>query len=339
MSGTGAETMTNLTPAAETYSSTSAVVAGGDRGHETVIQVNHLRKRYGKVVAIEDVSFDVRRSEIFGIAGPNGAGKSSTVEIIQGLRAADGGDIRVLGIDPHRDTQALRRRIGSQLQQSALPDRMKVWEALSFFASFTPGQSNWSTLVDQWGLRGKENTAFADLSGGQQQRLFIALALINNPEIIFLDELTQGLDPAARRIVWDLIRDARDQGATIVLVTHFMDEAETLCDRLAIIDHGRVIAIDTPQGLIADHGGSQVLTFSSVEPDLSWLEVLDVVQSVERVGERVTVTGDGALVPLASAALVQHGIVPHDLRVHQRSLEETILRLTGRNNSNGIQQS
>jgi ABC-2 type transport system ATP-binding protein len=331
--------MTNLTPVAERHSATSPAVAGSEPGGETVIQVNHLQKRYGKVVAIEDVSFDVRRGEIFGIVGPNGAGKTSTVETVQGLRAADGGDIRVLGLDPGRDTQALRRRIGSQLQQSALPDRMKVWEALAFFASFSPGRSNWSTLVDQWGLQGKENNAFADLSGGQQQRLFIALALINNPEIIFLDELTQGLDPAARRIAWELIRTARDQGSTIVLVTHFMDEAEALCDRLAIIDHGRVIALDTPQGLIAKHGGSQMLTFSSAEPDLGWLEDLDVVQSVERTGERVTVTGEGALVPLASAALVQHGIVPHDLRVHQRSLEETFLRLTGRDNSNGMQQS
>jgi ABC-2 type transport system ATP-binding protein len=297
---------------------------------EPVISVQHLHKRYGDFVAVEDVTLDVRPGEIFGIAGPNGAGKTTTVECLQGLRRPDGGEIRVLGLDPARDGQALRQRIGSQLQQSALPDRIKVWEALDLFASFVPGESDWPALIEQWGLTGKENAAFADLSGGQQQRLFIALALINDPEVVFLDELTQGLDPAARRVTWGLIRAARDQGKTIILVTHFMDEAETLCDRLAIIDKGRVIDIDSPQGLITRHGGPQVVTFSNQDQDISWLQQLDVVESVTVNAGTATVTGTGPVVPLVSAALVERGIVPGDLRIHQQTLETTFLTLTGR---------
>jgi ABC-2 type transport system ATP-binding protein len=306
---------------------------------EPVIDVRNLVKRYGSNLAVEDVSLEVHPGEIFGIAGPNGAGKTTTVECIQGLRQADGGTIRVLGLDPARDARMLRQRVGAQLQQSALPDRIKVWEALDLFASFVPGESNWGLLIDQWGLRGKEKTAFADLSGGQQQRLFIALALINNPEIVFLDELTQGLDPAARRVAWRLIRAVRDQGTTIVLVTHFMDEAEELCDRLAIIDRGRVIALDTPQALINEHGGPITVTFSCEEPELRWLESLEVVDQVERHGRRVEVIGTGPVVPLLSAALVERGIVPDDMRVQQRTLEETFLRLTGRDDAAGMEGS
>jgi ABC-2 type transport system ATP-binding protein len=303
---------------------------------EPVISVHHLRKRYGNHVAVEDVTLEVRPGEIFGIAGPNGAGKTTSVECIQGLRRPDEGEIRVLGLDPTNDGQKLRRRIGSQLQQSALPDRLKVWEALDLFATFVPGESNWHALIEQWGLTGMETTAFADLSGGQQQRLFIALALINDPEILFLDELTQGLDPAARRVTWGLIRAARDQGKTIVLVTHFMDEAEALCDRLAIIDHGRVIDLDTPQGLINRHGGPQTLTFSTAVEDLSWLTDLEVVQEMNRNGPHVSVSGTGPIVPLVSAALVQHGIVPTDLRIQQQTLDDTFLRLTGRDSGHGV---
>lgn len=303
---------------------------------EPIISVRNLRKQYGEFLAVEDVTLDVRPGEIFGIAGPNGAGKTTSVECIQGLRKPDGGEIRVLGMDPTREGQRLRRRIGSQLQQSALPDRIKVWEALDLFASFVPGESDWPALIGQWGLTGKENTAFADLSGGQQQRLFISLALINNPEIVFLDELTQGLDPAARRVTWGLIRAARDQGKTIILVTHFMDEAEILCDRLAIIDHGRVIDLDTPQGLINRYGGPQTLTFSTGNTDVSWLSELDVVETVDQAGQHVTVSGTGPVVPLVSAALVGRGIVPDDLRIHQQTLEETFLRLTGRDDSSGM---
>ena len=306
--------------------------------NETVIEVEHLQKRYGDTLAVADVSFTVRRGEIFGIAGPNGAGKTSTVECVQGLRPLDSGRISVLGLDPVSQATSLRRRIGSQLQQSALPDRIKVWEALELFASFVPGESDWPRLIAQWGLTGKENAAFADLSGGQQQRLFIALALINSPEIVFLDELTQGLDPAARRVAWGLIRAARDQGTTVVLVTHFMDEAEALCDRLAIIDGGQVIALDTPQGLISAHGGASTLRFSSSQ-NVAWLRELDIVDHVEQHGQHVAVTGTGPLIPLVSAALVERNIVPDDVRVDQRSLEETFLLLTGRDDITGIEES
>lgn len=298
-----------------------------------VITVEGLHKRYGDHVAVEDVSFLVQPGEIFGIVGPNGAGKTTTVECVQGLRRPSGGRIELLGLDPIRQTQAVRRRIGSQLQQSALPDRMKVWEALDLFASFVPGESNWPILIDQWGLTGMEGTAFADLSGGQQQRLFIALSLLNNPEVVFLDELTQGLDPAARRVAWRLIRAAREQGTTVVLVTHFMDEAEALCDRLAIIDRGRVIALDTPQGLINQFGGPVAVTFSSPHPDHSWLKQLTVVDCVEQRGGQVRVTGRGPVVPIVSAALVERNIVPEDMRLEQQTLEETFLRLTGRSDS------
>ncbi len=311
-------------------------VTDRERTMDPVITVDHLQKRYGAHQAVSDVTLQVYAGEIFGIAGPNGAGKTTTVECMQGLRQHDGGDIRVLGLNPATDGPKLRRRIGSQLQQSALPDRIRVWEALDLFATFVPGESNWEHLIDQWGLSGKEKTAFADLSGGQQQRLFIALSLINNPEVVFLDELTQGLDPAARRMTWDLIRAARDQGKTIILVTHFMDEAEALCDRLAIIDHGRVIDMDTPQALISRHGGPQTVTFTSGERDFSWLSGLDVVDSVRRTGSLTSVSGIGPVVPLVSAALVERGFVPDDLRVHQQSLEETFLRLTGRDSMNGM---
>ena len=295
-----------------------------------VIEVHDLVKRYGDRTVVDGVSFEVRPGEIFGIAGPNGAGKTTTVECLQGLRSRDGGAVRVLSLDPAHEAGALRRRIGSQLQESALPDRLRVWEALDLFASFVPGESNWELLIDQWGLRGKERTSFADLSGGQQQRLFIALALINQPDVVFLDELTQGLDPAARRVAWGLIRAARDQGTTVIVVTHFMEEAEALCDRLAIIDGGRVIALDTPQGLIAQHGGAITVTFSSAEPELAWIERLPVVERVVRHGSRVEVAGGSTVVPLVAAELVQRGIVPDDFRVIQPTLEDTFLAFTQR---------
>jgi ABC-2 type transport system ATP-binding protein len=220
-----------------------------------VIEVEHLAKRYGSVEAVSDVSFQVAKGEIFGILGPNGAGKTTTVECLQGLRRRDGGQVRVLGLDPQHDAASLRRRIGCQLQESALPDRIRVWEALDLFAT---GGTDPRTLMDQWGLTDKARTAYADLSGGERQRLFVALALVNDPEVVFLDEMTQGLDPAARRVAWQLIRRIRDRGATVVLVTHYMDEAEKLCDRLVVVDHGRVIASGTPTELIESNQQSSL---------------------------------------------------------------------------------
>jgi ABC-2 type transport system ATP-binding protein len=296
---------------------------------KTVIEVEHLRKTYGSTVAIDDVSFDVAEGEIFGLLGPNGAGKTTTVECLQGLRRPDAGQIQVLGLDPQSEARALQRRIGSQLQESALPDRIKVWEALDLFASFIPNALDWRVLMEQWGLADKRKASFSSLSGGQRQRLFIALALVNDPEIVFLDEMTAGLDPAARRVAWDLIRAIRDRGTTVVLVTHFMDEAEQLCDRVAIVDRGRIIALDTPQGLITTYASQIRVIFSTDLTDLSWLEHIDNVDRVNRRGPRVEISGSGPVLALVAAALVDHGIAPSDLRVEQPTLEDVFLKLTG----------
>jgi ABC-2 type transport system ATP-binding protein len=294
----------------------------------SVIEVDNLRKRYGSHVAVEDVSFQVRQGEIFGLLGRNGAGKTTTVECLQGLRCADGGRVRVLGLDPRRQTHQLRRRMGCQLQEAALPDRLKVWEALDLFASLAPGGPDWRVLMDQWGLTDRRTASFAGLSGGQRQRLFVALALVNDPEVVFLDELTQGLDPAARRVAWGLIAAIRDRGATVVLVTHYMDEAEQLCDRIAVVDGGRVVATDTPQGLISRFGGPIRISFTPDGHDVGFLEGVAHVQTVRRRGERVEAEGTGPVLALVAAELVARGLVPADLRVEQPTLEEVFLRLT-----------
>jgi ABC-2 type transport system ATP-binding protein len=293
-----------------------------------VIEVNNLRKRYGSQVAVADVSFQVRQGEIFGLLGRNGAGKTTTVECLQGLRRPDGGRVRVLGLDPQRHTQQLRRRIGCQLQEAALPDRLKVWEALDLFASLAHDGADWRVLMDQWGLAGKRTASFAGLSGGQRQRLFVALALVNDPEVVFLDELTQGLDPAARRVAWGLIRAIRQRGATVVLVTHYMDEAEQLCDRIAVIDGGRVVATDTPQGLISRFGGPTRISFTADGHDMGFLQGVAQVQAVRRRGERIEAEGTGPVLALVAAELVARGIVPADLRADQATLEDVFLRLT-----------
>jgi ABC-2 type transport system ATP-binding protein len=291
-----------------------------------VIKVENLRKTYGKTVAVDDISFDVAEGEIFGLLGPNGAGKTTAVECLQGLRSPDSGNIRILGIDPVTNIRSLRRRIGSQLQEAALPDRIKVWEALDLFASLTPGSIDWQK---QWGLAEKRKSSFSNLSGGQRQRLFVALALVNRPELVFLDEMTTGLDPAARHTAWDLIRAIREQGTTVLLVTHFMDEAEQLCDRLAIVDHGRIVATDTPQGLITTYANKIKVIFSTDVEDISWLEVLPQVSNVARRGQRVEVEGNGPVLAVVAAELAGHGILPADLRTEQPTLEDVFLTITG----------
>jgi ABC-2 type transport system ATP-binding protein len=294
----------------------------------SVIEVDNLRKTYGSHVAVAEVSFQVRQGEIFGLLGRNGAGKTTTVECLQGLRRADGGRVRVLGLDPQRQTQQLRRRIGCQLQEAALPDRLKVWEALDLFASLASQGTDWRVLMDQWGLADKQKASFAGLSGGQRQRLFVALALVNDPEVVFLDELTQGLDPAARRVAWGLIRAIRERGATVVLVTHSMDEAEQLCDRIAVVDGGRVVATDTPQGLIARFGGPIRISFTADGHDTGFLQGMAHVQAVRRRGDRIEAEGTGPVLALVAAELVARGLVPGDLRVEQPTLEDVFLRLT-----------
>ncbi len=294
-----------------------------------IIEVQNLRKTYGQTVAIDNISFQVAEGEIFGLLGPNGAGKTTTVECLQGLRQHDSGQIRVLGLDPRLEAKALRRRIGSQLQESALPDRIKVWEALDLFASVTPNALDWHVLLEQWGLAEKSRSSFSSLSGGQRQRLFIALALVNNPKVVFLDEMTTGLDPAARRVAWDLIKAVRDSGTTVVLVTHFMDEAEKICDRVAVVDNGSIAAADTPQGLITQHASEVRVIFTTEQSDLPWLDGIPYVQRVMKKGPRVEVEGSGPILALVAAALVEHGITPFDLRVEQPTLEDVFLKLTG----------
>jgi ABC-2 type transport system ATP-binding protein len=291
------------------------------------VSVRHLRKSYGSISAVEDVSFEVLEGEIFGILGPNGAGKTTTVEILQGLREPDAGDISVLGIDPRVDPARLRRRIGSQLQEAALPDRIRVWEALDLFSSMTPGAVDWRSVMEEWGLGDKASASFVDLSGGQRQRLFVALALVNDPQLVFLDEMTTGLDPAGRRVAWDLVRRIRDRGATVVLVTHLMDEAEQLCDRVAIVAGGRVVALDTPGALVATHGGDARITFTTSLDDVGWLRSVSGVSSVERRGTVVEVTGSGGFVARVGAGLVERREAPEDFTVMTSSLEDVYLRL------------
>lgn len=295
-----------------------------------VITVDHLRKAYRRAVAVDDVSFEVEAGEIFGILGPNGAGKTTTVECVQGLRRFDGGKVRVLGLDPATQAAQLRQRVGSQLQDSSLPGRLRVAEAIELFAAFAHHPVNCDELLARWRLDDQRAQAFDSLSGGQRQRLFIALAFVNSPEVVFLDELTQGLDPHARRATWELIREIRQGGTTVVLVTHFMDEAEHLCDRVAVVNRGRVVALDTPQRLVDGLGLPSVVRFTTSEPDLGWLDKLDVVESMARHGEAVEIRGTGPVLALVASDLVAHQIVPLDLRVERPTVEDAFLALTGR---------
>lgn len=296
-----------------------------------VIEVRNLHKAYDGVAVVDDVSFNVAEGEIFGLIGPNGAGKTTTIETVIGLRQPDSGSVAVLGMDPQTEARALGNRIGTQLQEAALPERMKVWEALDLYASFYERTVPWEPLIEQWGLAEKRNTRFGDLSGGQKQRLFISLALLNDPQIVFLDELTTGLDPQARRATWDLVRAIREQGKTVVLITHFMDEVEALADRVAVIDHGQIIALDTPDNLIAGLNGETQVLFSvpnGFEPQR--LEQVSGVTAVEQHNQHITVRGNGPLLANVASALAQHNIAPADLRVQRANLEDVFLALTGR---------
>lgn len=292
------------------------------------ISVSRLRKTYGSVIAVDDVSFEVEHGEIFGIIGPNGSGKTTTVECLQGLRDPDSGEVDILGLDPRTQRKALRHRIGSQLQESSLPDRIRVWEALDLFGAMSPRSRDWESLARDWGIHEKRDSAFASLSGGQRQRLFIALALVNQPELVFLDEMTTGLDPAARHDAWGLIRGVREQGATVVLVTHFMEEAEALCDRVAVFQQGTVLAVDTVPGLVARYAGASTVRFTSTH-DLPWLAGVEGVEEVTREGDRYAVRGHGPLLAYTASALVANGLAPLDLRVERGTLEDVFLNLSG----------
>jgi ABC-2 type transport system ATP-binding protein len=299
----------------------------------TVIEVSNLRKRYGSTVAVRDVSFTVERGEIFGILGPNGAGKTTTVECIAGLRTPDSGSISVLGRSP-RDHD-LRRLVGVQLQESQLPEKMSVREALELYSAFYSDPVDWRALARELGLTDKLRTRYAKLSGGQKQRLSIALALIGDPQIAVLDELTTGLDPQSRRDTWDLIEQIRDRGVTILLVTHFMEEAERLCDRVAVIDAGAVAALDTPAGLIAGVETEQRIRFRPSKPmDDSLLTSLPEVRRVRRHGSQLEVAGTGNLLHAVTSVLATNQIIAADLRVEQATLDDAFVRLTGHSKEN-----
>jgi ABC-2 type transport system ATP-binding protein len=296
----------------------------------TVIDAEHVHKRYGEKVAVDDVSLTVDEGEIFGILGRNGAGKTTTVECLMGLRRPDRGRIRVLGMDPRRGGPGLREQVGVQLQESALPDKLTVAEAIGLYGSFYRTPADGRALLDLLGLAGERNTRYKKLSGGQKQRLSIALALIGRPRIAVLDELTTGLDPAARRGTWGLIADIRRQGVTIVLVTHFMEEAERLCDRVAVIEAGRVAAIGSPAGLAVRLGGEQRISFHPSGPlDGRLLTGLPGVTGVTRTGDTVVVTGTGDALTAVTSALARRGLTAQRLRVEQPSLEDAFVAVTG----------
>ena len=296
-----------------------------------VIEVQNLHKTYTDTVAVDDISFTVQEGEIFGILGPNGAGKTTTVECIEGLRAPDRGTVSVLGLDPGRDRAELTQRLGVQLQDSQLPDKLRVDEALDLYSSFYRNPADWRALIDLLGLGAKTKTRFGKLSGGQKQRLSIALALVGTPQIAVLDELTTGLDPAARHDTWELIEGVRDRGVTIVLVTHFMEEAERLCDRVALIDSGRVVAIDTPASLAEGVETEQRIQFRpSVPLPHNLLESLPDVTNVIHRGDVVVVTGNSNALNAVTSVLARNQIVARQLRVDQANLEDAFLALTGR---------
>jgi ABC-2 type transport system ATP-binding protein len=296
-----------------------------------VIEVTGLTKRYGGQPVVDGISFDVERGEIFGILGPNGAGKTTTVECLEGLRRRDAGQVRILGLDPQADGHRLHQRIGVQLQETQLQDKLTVAEALRLYASLYPDPADWRELADRWGLAGQRGASFRKLSGGQKQRLFIALALVGNPEVVFLDELTSGLDPGARRSTWDLIGQVRDSGVTVVLVSHFMDEVEELCDRVAILEQGRIAALDTPAGLVDAAGGEYRMRFRPFEAGLEEqsLAALPGVTAVSRHGAHITVTGTGDFASAVTADLARRQILVADLRIEGRSLDSAYVALTG----------
>ena len=302
---------------------------------ESVIHVNNLYKSYGDTQAVAGVSFQVEKGEIFGMVGPNGAGKTTTIECVEGLREGDRGEINVLNLDPISQERQLRPLLGIQLQEAHLPDNLKVWEAMDMYASFYDQHLDWEELLEDLGLAEKRNTTFRKLSGGQKQRLFIALALLHDPELVFLDELTTGLDPRARRVIWDLVREVRQRGKTIFLTTHYMDEAENLCDRVAIIDRGKLVALDTPANLVQKLEINERVIFKSAGQDLSaMMKGLPGVMRVEQQGERTIVYGKsdgfGPIVTAVVNALTDGGIPFRDLRTENPDLEDVFLNLTGR---------
>ena len=297
-----------------------------------VIQVSGVRKTYGSMVAVDEVSFDVNEGEIFGLIGPNGAGKTTTMECIEGLRTPDRGIISVLGLNPFCDVYKLQHRIGVQLQQAQLQKRIKVWEAVDLWASlYQKKRIDGERLLEQLGLVDKRNAWFMNLSGGQKQRLFIALGLINDPEVVFLDELTTGLDPQSRRAIWDLVRSIRERGKTVFLTTHLMEEAERLCDRVAIIEHGRIIDIDKPENLVKRHCPERTVVLATDDSDaIQRFRAIPGVEAVSNSDSQFTIRGRGDnLVTEVIHCLSENQIRVRDFRTVLPNLEDVFLKLTG----------
>jgi ABC-2 type transport system ATP-binding protein len=295
---------------------------------DRLVEVRDLRRSYGATEVLRGISFGVRRGELFGLLGTNGAGKTTTVEILQGLRRPDSGEVSVLGLDPRLAGDQLRRRVGSQLQDAALPDRMRVHEALELFASLHPSPQPLDQLADEWQLRHLARRPFAALSGGERQRLFVALALVGRPELVFLDELTQNLDPVGRRHTWDVVRRVRDAGTTVVLVTHDVEEAERLCDRIVVLDRGRVVADGSPAAITGELGGTTTVRFTDADLDVRELRQLPGAHHVTRHGIEVAVEGEGPLLAHVGAHLVAVERPALDLRADRPTLEERFVALT-----------
>jgi ABC-2 type transport system ATP-binding protein len=300
---------------------------------QPAIQVRQLVKRYGALTAVDDISFEVGRGEVFGLLGPNGAGKTTSVECIEGLRAPDAGEIRVLGLDARQASQALKERLGIQLQTTGLYPKLTVREVIALFSSFYTRRLPIAELIEMTGLQDRINAPTKDLSGGQKQRLSVALALVNDPDLIFLDEPTTGLDPQARRKLWEVIEQLRAQGKTILLTTHYMEEAEHLCNRIAVMDHGRIIALDTPDALVRSNFQEQAIEFESLVP--ASIERLEGIQGVRRAElQERQVTLFSTDVPATMAGLLelsQKGELAFDnLVVRRATLEDVFLKLTGR---------
>jgi ABC-2 type transport system ATP-binding protein len=311
----------------------ATIPIGSATGAAPVVDVRDVTKRYGGYTAVNGVSFSIRPGEIFGLLGPNGAGKTTTLEMIEGIRAQESGTITVLGLDTRRQRRAVQARIGVQLQATTLFPELRVRETITLFGAFFPHERGVDELLHEVNLTEKANAFPQDLSGGQRQRLALALALVNDPALIFLDEPTTGLDPQSRHKLWDTVLHLRERGKTIVLTTHFMDEAQTLCDRIAIMDHGQIIAQDTPAGLIGLLGAS-----ASIECHLGSgltqdeLRRLPAVTDVRASLESISIYTDDAertLVALLQAASARGATVDH-LAIHAPTLEDVFLKLTGR---------
>lgn len=296
-----------------------------------VIRVSRIRKTYGTTVAVSDVSFDVSEGEIFGLIGPNGAGKTTTMECVEGVRRPDAGEISILGMNPFRERYQVQNRIGVQLQQAQLQKRIKVWEAVDLWASLYPKPLDGNRLLEQLGLTEKRNAWFMNLSGGQKQRLFIALALINDPEVVFLDELTTGLDPQSRRAIWDLVRDIRNRGKTVFLTTHLMEEAERLCDRVAIIEHGAIIDMGSPADLVSRHCPTRTVVLATANPGAEeLLRTIPMLDGMMRLDSQFSLQGRGDdFVSAVIQCLSENRIQVTEFRTILPNLEDVFLKLTG----------